>query len=486
MHRQESRGLAEQLLGGNHPTTLARSILQRSMLAGGRFEAHEFGRNQHSSASAGGLLIGLSAIRALSDDDIASAVRAVLGLIQPNGRVRGHDADAAAGDTSWAESQILLGLLSRPHLIADDPIGVCSLVDRLISLQHPSGGWPLRAGEEPSVTFAFYSVLALSLVSQRNIGNAKPIDALRMAGTYLQTVLDSDSPNLTERVLALYAYERLLRTPVAATLTPRREYRREVLEQCWNASGGLQLRDQVIAIYSQPVWHSITWRPLLYLCFRKWVTPLEPVAASLAQELIDTFNPAVRAWPGPIGAVTLGTGVSWASALALRAVVALGRDLERIGATMEDFTRRLGQLNVTTYKFDIAISFAGADRAIAETICRRIQAAGLRVFYDRDHQHALLGEDLADQLQRTYLDDSRFAIVVVSRAFLNSRWAGNWEWRAVLARMQRQRAGYVLPYVVEETDLPGLNPTLGYVSAQDYSAVEFAELVVRKVRSQVH
>jgi hypothetical protein len=97
----------------------------------------------------------------------------------------------------------------------------------------------------------------------------------------------------------------------------------------------------------------------------------------------------------------------------------------------------------------------------------------------------LLGEDLTSFLQRTYANESRFVIVLVSAAFLASRWAGNWEWRAVLARMQRQQTGYVLPYVLEEIDLPGLNPTLGYVSATDFSPESFAELVIRKVRSQL-
>jgi hypothetical protein len=72
--------------------------------------------------------------------------------------------------------------------------------------------------------------------------------------------------------------------------------------------------------------------------------------------------------------------------------------------------------------------------------------------------------------------------VIVSRAYLASKWAGNWEWRAVLARMQAQRRAYLLPYFLEEITVPGLNPTLGYASALQFSPAEFADLVIQKLR----
>jgi molecular chaperone DnaK len=147
-------------------------------------------------------------------------------------------------------------------------------------------------------------------------------------------------------------------------------------------------------------------------------------------------------------------------------------------------TNKQAALSQQGYKYDIAISFAGRDRETAELISTRLKAAGLRVFYDRDYQYALLGEDLAEVLQSTYFEKSRFAIAIVSQAFLASDWARNCELRAILARMKQQRTGYVLPYVLEEVSVPGLNPTIGYVSAKTYTPIEFADLVVMKIRNQ--
>lgn len=136
------------------------------------------------------------------------------------------------------------------------------------------------------------------------------------------------------------------------------------------------------------------------------------------------------------------------------------------------------------FEFDIAISFAGADRAVANEIYAVLRAAGCRVFYDLEHEHLLLGEDLAEYLYDVYLRRSRYVVVIVSFNFVNSNWAGNWEWRAVLARMQSQREPYVLPYLIDNVALPGLNPTIGFASFDNFGPREFAQLVVRKLLAQ--
>jgi hypothetical protein len=473
---------AELLLGVDRLTGVAERLITRAMLPDGRFEAHEFGRDQHSSASAGGLLIGLAGAP-VDDGLIEPVAHAVLDLIAPDGSIRGHDADEDAGNNTWAESQILLGLLMRPWLARPGMDKVMALVHRLLATQHSGGGWSLRTAEHPAPIFAFYAALALLRVLRAERAPAVR-HALLRTGHYLGEQLSSRTLGLEERVLALFLHEHIRSALPGAGLPDLTDARRTTIDQCWSAEDGLLLRDHTTVISTQPVWHSITWRPLLYLCVRKWLPPLHCVAATLGAELVSTFHRSSGTWPGPVGAVSRETGSSWASGLALRGVATLAADLDRAGTSAAEFADRAAELRTSGFVYDVAISFAGADRAIAETIARHVQASGLRVFYDRDHQHSLLGEDLAALLQNTYFRDSRYAIVLVSRAFLASKWAGNWEWRAVLARMQSQHTGYVLPYIVEDITVPGLNPTYGHVSAADFSPSEFAALVVRKLRGR--
>jgi len=354
------------------------------------------------------------------------------------------------------------------------------LTKQLLLSQDADGGWPLRDGEKPTLPFTFYPTLALARAIRLGHRVDGAAEALRAAAWFIEDELRSGRLGLEGQVLAHAALDRIAEVP--ADLVQLRE---QLIDACWWADTGMRIQDWLLTVSRQPVWHAIVWRPLLYVCVRRWVSPLSALGVLLGGELVTSFDREIAAWRGPEASVSLGSGSSWASALALRGLVYFARDLWRVGATAAEFWARYRQLSSESYVYDVAISFAGADRAVAERIARRLKAAGLRVFYDRDQQHFLLGEDLAALLHTTYYSDSRFAVVVISRAFLESKWAGNWELRAVLARMQEQHSGYALPYVMEDVSVPGLSPTLGYVAAAHFSAEEFADMVVRKFRGRL-
>jgi hypothetical protein len=480
---ETSDQLAAELLGVPSVAALARSLATRAMLPNGRVEAHEYGRDQHSSASAGGMLIGLSGSYGVPDSVVAPLIRAVAALVDRNGRVRTHDGDAESGDNTWSQSQVLLGLLQRPRLIEPDTL--TALIARLLTLRDSGGGWPLREGDLPSLMFTFYPVLALARAIDLGLAGPGVPEALHTTATFIESGLRSGRFSTEWQLLARFALERILHVNGRLVPSDLARQRAHLIDACWQADGGLRIHDQPVTVTRQPVWHSMTWRPLLYLCLRRWVSPLSVLGVLVGGELITAFDRDLAAWRGPEASVNLGSGSSWASALALRGVTALAHDLARINATAAEFTARYRQLSTEGYVYDVAISFAGADRPVAEAIAHRLKADGLRVFYDRDQQHILLGEDLAALLHNTYYAESRFAVVVVSRAFLASKWAGNWELKAVLARMQQQHSGYVLPYVMEDVAVPGLSPTLGHVAAADFTADEFAQLVIRKFRSKL-
>lgn len=51
--------------------------------------------------------------------------------------------------------------------------------------------------------------------------------------------------------------------------------------------------------------------------------------------------------------------------------------------------------------------------------------------------------------------------------------------------MQQRSHSYLLPYFLEDVEVPGLNPTIGYVSRADASPEEFADIVIRKIRTVI-
>ncbi|MFC8298390.1 TIR domain-containing protein [Micromonospora orduensis] len=284
----------------------------------------------------------------------------------------------------------------------------------------------------------------------------------------------------TDAVLAVSALDRIFGTGELDGFDQSRHLacKAQIIPRLVDGTGALDLPDKPISNELQPRWHSVTWAALLYGCTRRWGGVQSSHNLQIAARLIRAFNHAEMGWRGPISSG--GRARSWASSLALFNIYLLARDIWTSGLRVEEYKELMASAEHHK-RFDVVISFSGADRAVAQEIRDRLVAAGLRVFFDSDYRHDLLGEDLAILLQDIYFQRSRFAVAILSKSFLESDWAGNWEWKAVLARMNRQREGYLLPYFLEEVKVPGLNPTIGYVSAATTSPTQFADIVARKV-----
>lgn len=480
---------AEQLLGIGSIEDLATSLIDRASLARGRVEAYEFGRGQHSSASAGAMLAGLAGVPLLANHVLEPFFGRVSRLVRSTGTMYGHDGDRVASTTSWAISQVLLGLSIGARRLGVRVPRVHKMVAALLRLQDPaSGGWPLRPGEDARPVFSFYAVLALAHVWRSGADRSDElVRSLGHAYDYLARCLRQSVESLEELSLAFRALVALRRVMVDAGLATTDldlpGIADSLRERAWSPTGGVLLRNRTIATYRQPTWHMTLWRPLFSLAMRGDSSPLSPLDALLGHELVGAFSKDVRAWCGPEDS-SARNGSSWASALALTGTFLLASDLVRHGITVDQWLNRCRELESEAFEFDVAISFAGADRQVASDISTVLSKAGYRVFYDLDQQHRLLGEDLTEYLYDMYFRRSRYAIVVVSAEFLRSKWAGNWEWRAVLARLQSQREAYVLPYLLDEVLPPGLSPSIGYVSVEQRRPVEFADIVVRKLRTR--
>jgi hypothetical protein len=135
------------------------------------------------------------------------------------------------------------------------------------------------------------------------------------------------------------------------------------------------------------------------------------------------------------------------------------------------------------YRYDVAISFAGTERPYAEELATRVHDAGFEVFYDGFYSEQLWGKDLASFFDRIYRKESRFCIMFVSGEYAERMWT-NHERRSAQARALEERGSeYILPVRIDNTDLDGLPPSVGYVSLKQYSIEQIAGLLVEKLRS---
>jgi hypothetical protein len=113
--------------------------------------------------------------------------------------------------------------------------------------------------------------------------------------------------------------------------------------------------------------------------------------------------------------------------------------------------------------FDVAISFAGTERALAEQLAEKLRAAGITVFYDYFYAEHLWGKNLTAFLDEIYGRKAKFCVVFVSKEYRDRKWTIH-ELRSAQAKaLQQKGEEYILPVKIDDTQLDGLPSNVGYL-----------------------
>ena len=131
-------------------------------------------------------------------------------------------------------------------------------------------------------------------------------------------------------------------------------------------------------------------------------------------------------------------------------------------------------------RWDVALSFAGAQRDYAGQVAAALKARGVRCFYDADEQVRLWGTHLAEELPRIYARESAAVVVFVSAEYAGRDWT-RLERRAAFSRAVAEAGVYVLPARFDDSELPGLLPDVVTIDLRRYTPGQFADLVVAKL-----
>jgi len=91
------------------------------------------------------------------------------------------------------------------------------------------------------------------------------------------------------------------------------------------------------------------------------------------------------------------------------------------------------------WQWDVALSFAGAQRPYVEQVASALKARGVSCFYDADEQIELWGKYLAEELPAIYGEQAVVVVVFVSAEYAARDWT-RLERRAALNRAVRGAA----------------------------------------------
>lgn len=134
----------------------------------------------------------------------------------------------------------------------------------------------------------------------------------------------------------------------------------------------------------------------------------------------------------------------------------------------------------SNHEFDVALSFAGEDRSYVDEVAAALKKDGIKVFYDRYEQVDLWGKDLYTHLRKVYQQQARFTVVFISRHYAKKLWT-NHERESAQARAFTESTEYLLPVRFDDTEVPGILPTTGYLDLRQMSPADLAVSIKLKL-----
>ncbi|RKU31693.1 hypothetical protein C6499_04100 [Candidatus Poribacteria bacterium] len=135
------------------------------------------------------------------------------------------------------------------------------------------------------------------------------------------------------------------------------------------------------------------------------------------------------------------------------------------------------------YEYDVALSFAGEDRQHVEALAELLENNGYKVFYDKYERAQLWGKNLYPHLSSVYKDKARYCVTFLSAHYARKLWA-NHELESAQARAFEENEEYILPVRLDDTEIPGILPTVGYLDLRSVTITEVYQDLVVKLSGQ--
>ncbi len=133
------------------------------------------------------------------------------------------------------------------------------------------------------------------------------------------------------------------------------------------------------------------------------------------------------------------------------------------------------------YPYDVALSFAGEDRSYADALAQALRERRLNIFYDTYERTTLWGKNLYTILSDVYQNKAQYCVMFLSKHYAAKLWT-NHEREAAQARAFSENEEYILPIRLDNTKIPGIAPTVAYLSWPPETAETIADMILEKVK----
>lgn len=141
--------------------------------------------------------------------------------------------------------------------------------------------------------------------------------------------------------------------------------------------------------------------------------------------------------------------------------------------TIEDLSSNL--------EYEVVLSYASEDRHYVEQVAEFLKIRGVNIFYDRYSEVDMWGKDLTEHLDKVFRNSGKYCVMFISKHYANKVWTIH-ERRSALAKAVEERQEYVLPVRFDNTDIPGLQPSIAYIDLRQKTPEELGIMIIQKLR----
>lgn len=132
------------------------------------------------------------------------------------------------------------------------------------------------------------------------------------------------------------------------------------------------------------------------------------------------------------------------------------------------------------FEYDVALSFAGEDREIAEKLANKFRSVDIRVFYDEFYKAKLWGKNLSQYFKKVYGSKTRYVMPLISQYYPVKDWT-NFEFSIARDEAKTRKTEFILPVRLDNTGIYGLKDNIAYI---DYN-IEKIDGIVQKLQCKL-
>lgn len=132
------------------------------------------------------------------------------------------------------------------------------------------------------------------------------------------------------------------------------------------------------------------------------------------------------------------------------------------------------------YNYVVSLSYAHEDSKFVDIVAKHLKTNGVNLYFDKYDELNSWGKNLIEHLDAIYSKESKFCVVFLSRHYKKKVWT-QFENSVIQEWLLKGGKGQVLPFRLDDTDIPGWPDTITYLSVNEYGSKRLADAIIKKI-----